>query len=178
MKPKLFLHICCIGCGAYIAQDLKKDYDIELFFFNPNIFPLEEYEKRLEEIRKVARAEELEVSVGDYDHDAWLKLVRGHELDPERGERCRICYAKRLAETAREAKERGFDHFASTLSISPHKDARALSEIGNKLATLYGVKFFDRDFKKGDGFKKSCQLSRELGLYRQTYCGCEFSMRH
>ncbi len=113
--------------------------------------------------------------VGEYDHKIWLNRIKGHEQDPERGGRCVICCKDRLEKTARKAKRDNYDYFTTTLTVSPHKDAAAISRLGNELARQYGVKFLDRDFKKKDGFKKSCVLSKELGLYRQNYCGCEFS---
>lgn len=176
-RPKLLLQVCCIGCGAYVSTLLKKDYRITLYFYNPNIFPEAEYHKRLAETRKFAKKLGLKLLVGKYHHQAWLESVKGHEQDPEKGARCVICYRDRLTAVARVAKQLKFQYFASTLTISPHKTAAAISQIGNELSAEYRVKFLDRDFKKQDGFKKSVELSRELGLYRQDYCGCEFSLR-
>ncbi len=175
-KPSLLLHICCIGCGVYVSQVLQKEYNISLYFYNPNIFPLREYEKRLEEIKKVAKRYKIKVILGEYDHKKWREMVRGHEADPERGERCMICYRERLEESARYAHENGFDYFTTTLTTSPHKDAQAIMQFGKELAREYDIGFLERDFKKQDGFKKSSAMSRELGLYRQDYCGCEFSL--
>lgn len=177
VKPNLLLHICCIGCGVYIVQTLKDEFDIQLFFYNPNIFPKDEYDKRLAEIKKVAQIYNLEVIIGDYDHHKWLLQIRGHEQDAEKGERCLICYQARLIATAQMAKENNFQFFGTTLTISPHKDAAAIIKIGKDLEKEYGLRFLDKDFKKQDGFKKSAVLSKELGLYRQNYCGCEFSKR-
>ncbi len=174
-KPKLFLHICCVGCGVAITKELKGGYQLTLYFYNPNIFPEKEYNRRLMEARRIASELGLDLITEDYDHKSWLKLVRGHEKDPERGERCRICYKDRLKQTAVKAKELGFDSFTTTLTVSPHKDAKAIIMLGNELAGKYSLKFLDQDFKKQDGFKKACELSKELGLYRQDYCGCEFS---
>jgi predicted adenine nucleotide alpha hydrolase (AANH) superfamily ATPase len=172
---RLLLHVCCIGCGAYVAEELKKNYDVVLYFYNPNIFPEIEYKKRLEEARRIAKKFKLKLIVEKYDHGKWLKMVNGFESEPERGERCLICYRDRLDKTAKTAKENGFDYFATTLTISPHKDAKRISLVGQEMAEKYKVKFLDKDFKKNNGFKKSCELSKELGLYRQDYCGCEFS---
>ena len=174
-KPRLLLHICCVGCGVYVSQVLKKDYDVTLYFFNPNIYPEKEYDKRLTETKKVARNLELNLIVKKYNHFAWLNKIKGHEHDPERGERCLICYKDRLEDTVKTAKEKHFNYFSTTLSISPYKDAQAISQIGNDLSDKYDVKFLDKDFKKKDGYKKSAKLSKELELYRQDYCGCEFS---
>lgn len=176
-KPKLLLHICCIGCGAHIIQELKKDFKLELFFYNPNIFPAKEYQIRLEEAERVAKKFGIKLTVGGDNHREWLKSVKGLEAEPERGGRCLVCYRDRLERAVESAKEKGFDFFATTLTISPHKDARAIGKISKELEQQYGVKYLDKDFKENDGFKKSCQLSRELNLYRQSYCGCEFSIR-
>ena len=169
------LHVCCIGCGVYVAESLARDFRVRLYFYNPNIFPASEYEKRFRETRHVADIMKLDLIVGACDHDAWLKMIAGREKDPERGERCRLCYRERLRSTAEKAAAEAADYFTTTLSVSPHKDAKAISMLGREMAGRYGVEFLDRDFKKQDGFKKSCAKSRELDLYRQDYCGCEFS---
>ena len=174
-KPKLLLHICCMGCGAYIAGELKKKFRVALYFYNPNIFPESEHNRRLEEAKKIAKKLNLKLIIGEYKHNGWLELIKGFEREPERGERCVICYRERLEDAAKKAKEIGFDYFTTTLTVSPRKDARAVSEIGNELAGKYAVEFLDKDFKKRDGFKKACELSKKLKLYRQNYCGCEFS---
>lgn len=175
-KPKLLLHICCIGCGAYVSQVLKKDYRVTLYFYNPNIYPENEYHLRLKETRRVARKFGLKVLVGKYRHGDWLQKIKGHEHEPERGGRCVICYRDRLEATARVAKQLEYDVFTSTLSVSPHKLAPVINQAGQELEREYGVRFLVSDFKKKDGYKKSLELSRELKLYRQDYCGCEFSM--
>lgn len=175
-KPSLLLHICCIGCGVYVSQTLKEEFNTTLYFYNPNIFPLSEYEKRLEEIKKVAKTYKMKVILGEYDYQKWRKMVRGHEADPEKGARCMMCYRERLEETARYASVNNFDYFTSTLTTSPHKNAQAIMRFGKELAREYEIGFLERDFKKQDGFKKSSAMSKELGLYRQDYCGCEFSL--
>jgi predicted adenine nucleotide alpha hydrolase (AANH) superfamily ATPase/VanZ family protein len=174
-KPKLLLHICCVGCGIYISNILKKDYNIVLYFYNPNIFPEDEYSKRLNEAKNIAKRFDLRLIVGAYDHGRWLESVKGYESEPERGERCLICYGDRIKAAVNLAREKEFDYFTTTLTVSPHKDARAICEIGKEFADKYGVQFLDKDFKKQNGFKKACELSKKLGLYRQNYCGCEFS---
>jgi epoxyqueuosine reductase len=174
-KPKLLLHICCVGCGVYISGLLKRAYEVRLFFYNPNIWPEEEYKIRLAEAEKIAKQHDLKIIIGEHDHLAWLEAVSGHETDSERGERCLICYKYRLEKTAAMAKEEKCDYFSTTLTMSPHKNAEAINKIGAELSVKYGVNFLIADFKKQDGFKKSSALSRELGLYRQNYCGCEFS---
>jgi hypothetical protein len=176
-KPKLLLHICCAGCGAYVADLLKADYEPALFFYNPNIYPEKEHQIRLEEAKSIASYLNIPFYDKSYNHNKWLKLVAGLENEPEKGTRCDVCYFERLAITALEAKNMGYTIFTSTLSVSPHKKALTISEIGLKLQAKTGVRFLDQDFKKKNGFYKSVQLSKKLGLYRQNYCGCEFSIK-
>jgi len=172
------MQICCVGCGAYIIDVLKNDFaQIVLYFYNPNIWPSAEYDKRLEEAKRIAEKYKYEMIIADYDHTTWLEMVKGLEKEPEKGKRCTVCYHDRLEAVAQKAKELGFDYFGTTLTTSPHKDAERINRIGLELANKYGIKYLEEDFKKGDGFKKSCQLTKELNLYRQTYCGCEFSFR-
>ncbi len=166
-----------MGCGAYVSEFLKADFEVILYFFNPNIFPEEEYDIRLRETERIAKKFNLKLICDDYDHGNWLKQIKGHEADPERGERCRICYQQRLGSTAVLAKYKKIEYFTSTLSVSPHKDANVIKTIGKKLEEKYNLKFLDNDFKKNDGFKKAVKFSKDLNLYRQNYCGCEFSMR-
>ncbi len=177
IKPRLLLHICCISCGAYVSRILRRDYDLALFFYNPNIYPKSEYEKRLKTVNEIAKKEDLNIIFGEYDHEKWLAMVKGLENEPERGIRCKICYADRLSNCVKCAKKNKFDYFTTTLTISPHKDAKIILELGSMLSEQYGIKFLEKDFKKKDGFKKSVKLSCELNLYRQNYCGCEFSKR-
>ena len=173
---KLLLHICCIGCGAYISQMLiKQNFKVVLYFYNPNIFPNEEYNIRFNEVRKIAKKFNIKYITEKYDHQDWLKKIKGLEQEPEKGKRCVICYYDRLKKTAQKAKELNFDYFGTTLTVSPHKLADKISEIGNKLEKKYNIKYLDKDFKKKDGFKNACKFSKELNLYRQNYCGCEFS---
>lgn len=176
-KPKLLLHICCVGCGVYISQLLKDQFEIILFFFNPNIFPKEEYDKRLVETRKIARKFGLKLISPDYDHDKWLLCIQGHEQDQEKGERCLICFNNRLEEAARFASANKIKYFTTTLTTSPHKDAQAIIANGKNLAGKYNLIFLDKDWKKQNGAKLASELSKKLGLYRQNYCGCEFSKR-
>jgi len=161
-----------------VAQILKKKYQVSLFLYNPNIFPEEEYNKRRQEVEKIANDTKLNLILGDYDHKIWLEKIKGHEGDLERGERCFICYQDRLENAGKTARDKGFACFTTTLTISPHKDAKIISELGRKMEEKYKVKFLDRDFKKQDGFKKSSCLCKKLGFYRQNYCGCEFSQKH
>lgn len=176
-RLKLLLHICCVGCGIYVSRILKRDYEVMLFFYNPNIWPGEEYNKRLAEAEKIAREFKFDLVKGEYEHEKWLEAVRGRESDPERGERCLICYEFRLVAAAAMAERLGCSYLATTLTTSPHKNASAINLIGARAAARRSLKFLTQDFKKQDGFKKSAALSRRLGLYRQNYCGCEFSRR-
>lgn len=174
---KLLLHICCAGCGAYVSQVLKEEsYDISLFFYNPNLYPASEYFKRQKEAERIAKEFGLDFLTLDRDHEAWLKKIKDLEREPEKGKRCLVCYRDRLEITAQKAKKQNFDLFSSTLTVSPHKLALEINKIGLDLAEQYNIKFLDRDFKKKDGFKKASALSKELNLYRQNYCGCEFSI--
>lgn len=176
-KQKLLLHICCIGCGAHISELLKNDYDLILYFFNPNIFPESEYEKRLEETKRIAKNFNLELIEGEYNHKKWLEAVKGLEKEKEGGARCAVCYKYRLEKAARLAKKEKCEFFATTLSISPHKDSAVINKVGREIADKYEIRFLEKDFKENDGFRKSCNLSKGLSLYRQNYCGCEFSVR-
>lgn len=176
-KPKLLLHICCAGCGAYVSSVLKEEFEVILYYYNPNIFPESEYDVRLSEVKRIAEVSGLELVIGSYDHAKWLEKTLGKEKEPERGGRCLVCYRDRLTSTAILASERSIGLFASTLSVSPHKDFVVISLIGRELEKKYQISFLDRDFKKQDGFKKSLIMSRDLNLYRQNYCGCEFSRR-
>ncbi len=176
-RPRLLLHICCAACGAWVAQVLRPHYAVVFYYYNPNIFPAQEYEERLKDVKRLANIFNLPLLVGPYDHQAWLRVVAGHEHDQERGERCRLCYCQRLSQTAAQAKKAGFKIYTTTLTVSPHKDAAAIIACGQRLAEKFKIKFLSRDFKKQDGFKKSVALSRQLSLRRQNYCGCEFSQR-
>lgn len=173
----ILLHTCCSPCVCHpLEYLLARGWSVSLFFYNPNIYPSAEYEHRLAELKKyLNKFSGVPLIAGDYDHDAWLAQIRGWENEPERGARCDVCYKLRLRDTAVLARQRGFDYFGSTLSISPHKKADKISELGHLLSAEYGVKFFDQDWKKMDGFKHACDIVRREGFYRQNYCGCEFS---
>jgi len=175
--PSILLHSCCVPCSAHVINELIKKYDVTLFYFNPNIFPEGEYQKRFNEAKRYCQKIKVDFIEGKYNHQAWLEKIKGYENEPERGRRCEICYRVRLEKTALEAKKLGFDIFCSTLSISPHKDAQMINKIGLELSKEYGIEYLESDWKKQDGFKKSCDISREEGFYRQSYCGCEFSIR-
>lgn len=177
--PSLLLHSCCAPCSSYVLEYLSKYFWITVLYYNPNIYPPEEIRKRADEQERLIAAMPAEHGItyreGRYEPERFYETVKGHEGDREGGERCSLCYRLRLEEAAREAKAGGFDYFTTTLSISPLKDARKLNAIGEELAGEYGVAYLNADFKKKDGYKRSTELSREYGLYRQDYCGCVFS---
>jgi predicted adenine nucleotide alpha hydrolase (AANH) superfamily ATPase len=161
-----------------VLEYLAQYFDITLFYYNPNIFPADEYQHRLETQKEVLEKTGFATLVeGNYQHSDFLSAVRGYEGEPEGGARCEFCFRLRMEEAARLAKEGDYDYFATTLSVSPHKDAALLGKIGEELEARYGVKHLPSDFKKREGYKRSVALSNELGLYRQDYCGCEFSLR-
>lgn len=177
-KPRLLLHSCCGPCSTYVLEYLAQYFDITLFYYNPNIYPADEYQHRLETQKEVLEKTGFATLVeGIYQHSDFLSAVRGYEGEPEGGARCEFCFRLRMEEAARLAKEGYYDYFATTLSVSPHKDAALLGKIGEELEARYGVKHLPSDFKKREGYKRSVALSNELGLYRQDYCGCEFSLR-
>lgn len=176
-KPKLLLHLCCAVCGAYLIELLKPGHELTLYFYNPNIYTIEEYQKRLAEVKKIAGYYNLKLIIGEYHHQQWLKNIKGHEKDPERGERCLICYQARLEKVAELAKDQSFKNFTSSLIISPHKDAEAIGQIATKLAGQSGLKFLDQNFNQSTIYKQSLKLAKKLNLYRQNYCGCEFSIK-
>ncbi len=178
--PTLLLHSCCAPCSSYVLEYLSGYFRITVFYYNPNIYPESEYAKRTVEQQKLIREMHLEHPVsfqeGRYDRKDFFRVAKGLEDTREGGPRCMKCYALRLEETARAARDGGFDYFTTTLSISPMKNAQKLNEIGKKTGEKYGVEYLVSDFKKKDGYKRSIELSREFGLYRQDYCGCEFSL--
>lgn len=179
--PRLFLHSCCAPCSSYVLEYLSRYFEITVFFYNPNISPAEEYEKRVEEIRRMIGemefAHPVDLVEGEYDPQVFFQMAKGMEHIPEGGERCFGCYRLRMEEAARLAKEGNYDYFTTTLSISPLKNAQKINEIGEELAEIYQVSHLPSDFKKKNGYKRSIELSREYGLYRQDYCGCVFSKR-
>lgn len=177
--PTLLLHSCCAPCSSYVIEYLSRYFSIRVFYYNPNITQAEEYQKRVAEQKRLLSTVEYPHPVtfteGEYDPAPFWALSRGREELPEGGERCRECYRLRLEQTARQAAALGVDYFCSTLSVSPHKRADWLNEIGQELAGQYGVSWLFSDFKKRGGYQRSIVLSREYGLYRQSYCGCVFS---
>ena len=179
--PKLLLHSCCAPCSSYVLEYLSQYFEITVFYYNPNIYPEQEYEKRVVEQQEFIQKNPWKYPVsfveGTYDPKRFYDMARGLEDVREGGERCFGCYELRLRESALFAKEQDFDYFTTTLSISPMKNAQKLNEIGGKLAEEYGVKYLFSDFKKKNGYKRSIELSAENELYRQDYCGCVFSVR-
>lgn len=178
-RPRLLLHSCCGPCSSYVLEALTPYFDVTILFYNPNIQPESEYRLRLENQRKIIRLLPTMTPVNilecDYDGDAFLKAAVGLEREPEGGARCTVCFQLRLEQTAIQASTHGFDYFCTTLTVSPHKDAERLNQIGFEMQERYGVRFLPSDFKKRDGYKRSIQLSKEYQLYRQDYCGCFFS---
>lgn len=177
MKPKLLLHSCCAPCSIYVLQQLMSDWQITVYFYDPNIHPRAEYIQRRDEMKAYAKKLKIEFVEGSYDTFNWIQKTRGLEKEPERGKRCDICFDIRLGETARKAKDEGYDAFASALTISPHKNAKQISLVGQKIASKFKIDFLDRDWKKDEGFKIASKLSDQEGFYRQDYCGCLFSKR-
>ena len=185
-RPRLLLHACCGPCSSAVLERLCRYFDITVLYYNPNTWPAEEYHRRGEELERfVAAAHPLGVTVVEdrYDPQEFYSAVAGLENEPERGGRCTVCYRLRMGPGGPDAAglsfaaEHGFDWFTTTLSISPHKDARRINAIGQELEQEYGVRHLPSDFKKQNGYLRSLQLSEEYGLYRQDYCGCEFSAK-
>lgn len=179
IRPTLFLHSCCAPCSSYVLEYLSEYFDITIFYYNPNISPETEFIKRVREQERLVNTmplkSEIKVIEGKYDSNRFFEIAKGLEKLKEGGERCFKCYRLRLEETALMAKEMGFDYFTTTLSISPHKNAQVLNQIGKELGEKYGVNYLFSDFKKKNGYKRSCVLSEVYGLYRQNYCGCIYS---
>jgi predicted adenine nucleotide alpha hydrolase (AANH) superfamily ATPase len=179
--PRLLLHSCCAPCSSYVLEYLSNYFEITVFYYNPNIFPENEYTKRILEQQTLISDMKMKYPVsflaGNYDRENFFRIAEGLEHLKEGGERCFKCYELRLEEAAKIAKEAGVDYYTTTLSISPLKNADKLNEIGNRLADKYGVMYLQSDFKKKNGYKRSIELSNEYGLYRQDYCGCEYSYR-
>lgn len=178
-RPKLLLHSCCAPCSSYVLEYLSEFFEITVFYYNPNIYPESEYEKRVKEQETLIHNMELKSPVrflaGQYDKERFYQMAKGMEEVREGGVRCFACYELRLRETAQKAVKGGFDYFTTTLSISPLKNSQKLNEIGQKIAEEMGISYLVSDFKKKNGYKRSVELSEIYGLYRQDYCGCEFS---
>lgn len=181
-KPKLLLQSCCGPCSSYVLKYLTDHFDIFVYYYNPNVYPAEEYAKRLDTQKQLLdampRENVIELVDCNYDHDEFLDVAKGYEDEKEGGARCAKCFMLRLEKTAQKAKELGCDFFGTTLTVSPHKNAQVLNNIGLQLQDKYGVRFLPSDFKKKEGYKQSIELSKQYDLYRQEYCGCEFAMGH
>ncbi len=174
-KPKLLLHICCAPCSTHVLSVLSDAFSVTGFFYNPNIHPGSEYALRRAEAARYCRSLRMNMIASIYRPADWFSRVAGHEGEEEGGARCAICFRMRMEETARTAAERGYGFFATTLAISPNKDAALVNRIGAEAGARFGVRFRGADYRKGGGYEKGCRLSREAGLYRQSYCGCIFS---
>ena len=177
----ILLHSCCAPCSSHVIDTLTKYFNITILYYNPNIEPYEEYERRKEEekrfIREYPNVNKLDIIDCDYDNDKFISMSKGLENEPERGARCIKCYYLRMDYTANKCKELGYDYFGTTLTVSPYKDSNKLNEIGESLEKKYNIKYLYSDFKKNNGYKHSIELSKEYNLYRQDYCGCKYSKR-
>lgn len=180
-KPKLLLHSCCGPCSSGCLERLNDFFDITIFYYNPNLDSNEEFNRRADEQEKLLDdmnfKNKMELVVSKYNSETYYNAIKGYEKSEEGGERCGICFNLRLEESAKYAKENGFDYFTTTLSISPYKNADLLNRIGSKLSEEYGVKYLFSDFKKKNGYKRSIELSKNYNMYRQDYCGCVFSKK-
>lgn len=172
-KPKLLLHCCCAPCSSAVIERIKQYFDITFFYYNPNIYPQKEYEQRKQEFKKLG----VEVLDLGYNHQSFLDIIKGKENDVEGGVRCQICIAERLNKTFEYAKQHNFDMVTTTLSISPHKDCEFINNLGKNLQEKYNIDYLFADFKKENGYLRSIQICKELNIYRQDYCGCEFGSK-
>ena len=175
---RLLLHSCCAPCSSACLERLKEVFSVTVLYYNPNIDDFAEYQKRKDEqIRLLQSTGWADFIDCDYDNEAFEQIAKGLENEPERGNRCKLCYGLRLQRTAQTAQENGFAYFCTTLSLSPHKNADWINELGEEYGKQYGVQFLPSDFKKKGGYPRSIQLSKDYGLYRQDFCGCRFSKR-
>ena len=180
-KKKILLHSCCAPCSSHVITYLAPYFDITILYYNPNIFPVEEYNKRKKEQIKLINEININTNINyidcDYDNELYENAIKGYEECPERGARCNICFKIRLEKTANIAKENNFDYFCSTLTVSPYKNTNLINTIGEELSKKYNIKWLYSDFKKENGYKNSIELSKKYNLYRQDYCGCIYSKR-
>lgn len=178
--PKLLLQACCAPCSSYVLELLSNYFQITILYYNPNIYPFSEYEKRLGEVRKLIKLingkNSINIMEVDYDSTSFDSISKGLENEKEGGIRCHKCYYLRMKKTAKLAKEYNYDFFTTTLSISPYKNAQVLNRIGEVLEEKYHVRYLYADFKKKEGYKRSIELSKQFNLYRQEYCGCKYSI--
>lgn len=174
---RLLLQVCCAPCGTYISYErLAPRYDLTWYFCNPNLLSLDEYERRLEAVQNMAAKFGWPLLIEPYQHTAWQEFACARAADPERGERCRLCYRDRLEKTALLAQAQGFDLFGTTLLVSPYKDTEAILRIGQECSAAACLDFLAENFQADDGYRRSQNLAKELGLYRQKFCGCEYSL--
>ena len=180
-KPRILLHSCCGPCSSHVITFLSKYFKIDILYYNPNIYPEEEYLKRKSEQIRLIKELQKECELGyidcDYDEEKYYESIKGLEEEKEGGKRCINCFKLRLEKTAIEAKKNNYDYFTTTLSVSPYKNSKILNEIGLELEKKYNIKWLPSDFKKEEGYKKSIELSKKYNLYRQHYCGCKYSLK-
>ena len=178
-RPRLLLHACCGPCSSAVLERLCQRFAVTVLYYNPNIWPAAEHDRRRDELARFLQqcGCGAQLVAPPYAPEEFYSAVQGLEAEPERGGRCTVCYRLRMEQAARYAAEHGFGWFCTTLSISPHKDAERINQIGRQLEAQYGVRHLPNDFKKRGGYQRSLELSAEYGLYRQDYCGCEFSAR-
>ena len=177
LKPKFLLHVCCATCALHPYFLLSKDFAVTFYFYNPNIHPKEEYMRRLKDVRMISKKYHIPLIIDKYEIKKWFKLTKNLEKEPEGGMRCSVCFKIRLGKTAATAKKLNIDLFGTTLTISPHKNYITINSIGKTLASDKELTFYESNFKKKNGFKKTVQLSNKLHIYHQNYCGCIYSMR-
>ena len=177
--PRVMLHSCCAPCSSYVIEYLSNYFYLTVIYYNPNISPEDEYLKRKNEqvrlIKEIKTKYSVDIIDCDYDNDLYESKIRGLEKEPERGRRCDVCFKLRLEKTAYKAKELGYDYFATTLTVSPYKNALLINEIGLSIGDSFGINYLVSDFKKKNGYKRSVELSKGYSLYRQNYCGCKYS---
>lgn len=176
--PQILLHACCAVCMAYPIKILQEHYEPIVFFYNPNIYPQTEYDRRKNELIKYCEKMNYKYIIEQYDSEAWYEYIQGFENEPEKGGRCNKCFEFRLTRTAQIAKKLKINYFTTTLSVSPHKVSQNIFVAGNNIASQYNIKFIQQDFKKQNGFLKTMELAKENNFYRQNYCGCEYSIKN
>lgn len=177
-KKSLLLHVCCAPCATSVYEKISNDFEITLFWFNPNIEPAEEHEKRLNEVIKLSKILDAPLIINEKypaENQSWNILTKNFADEKEGGIRCRLCIKNRLLFTAKYANENNFDYFATTLTVSPHKNSQIINELGKEVASKLNIEFLEADFKKENGYLRSIELSKKYGLYRQSYCGCKYS---
>lgn len=177
-RPKLLLHSCCGPCSSSVIELLSKYFDIDVYYYNPNIYPKEEYVKRMNEQKRLLDILNINLIKGEYDENSYYEKIKGLENEPEGGKRCYKCIKMRMEKASIYAKNNGYDFFTTTLSVSPHKSSPMINEIGFSLEEKYNIKYLYSDFKKKEGYKRSIILSKKYNLYRQDYCGCKYSLNY